>query len=320
LNDLGLTGQAMVLFHRNYRRFSGGHLKVFDYFTHVHQSNQYYPGIYFSPGTIWDDTNPWLPQRDRAVASWEAASPGALFLDGKDWFILDPSARERSAVPIVNLIQHIRHAQPRDPRYAWLRHKAVRVCVSEQVAAAIQGSGIVNGPVFVIPNGIDLACLPKPSDAPSPDCDVLIAALKQPALGLALKQKLERAGRRIELLSTHLRRREYLDRLSRARVTVFLPNQAEGFYLPALEGMALATLVVCPDCVGNRSFCKDGYNCLSPQPALEAVRNAAESALALQDGERQLMLHRARETAVQHDLIKERTAFLEILENLDQIW
>ena len=37
-------------------------------------------------------------------------------------------------------------------------------------------------------------------------------------------------------------------------MTLFLPNQREGVYIPGLEGMALGTLVVCPDCVGNRSL------------------------------------------------------------------
>jgi len=53
---------------------------------------------------------------------------------------------------------------------------------------------------------------------------------------------------------------------------VFLPNQkeGEGFYLPALEGMAVGTLVIFPDCIGNRSFCLSGYNCFRPDYTTES--------------------------------------------------
>jgi glycosyltransferase involved in cell wall biosynthesis len=54
-----------------------------------------------------------------------------------------------------------------------------------------------------------------------------------------------------------------LNWINQAKITVFLPyRDIEGFYMPALEGMALGTLVVCPDCIGNRSFCLPGYNSL----------------------------------------------------------
>ena len=59
--------------------------------------------------------------------------------------------------------------------------------------------------------------------------------------------------------------------MARARVTLYLPNRLEGFYIPALEGMALGTLVVCPDSVGNRSYCRDGENCLDA--AIRGGRN-----------------------------------------------
>jgi glycosyltransferase involved in cell wall biosynthesis len=59
---------------------------------------------------------------------------------------------------------------------------------------------------------------------------------------------------------------------------VLLPHPTEGFYLPALEAMAMGVAVVTADCVGNRGFCRDGESCL--MPAYEA-NSFAKAALTL---------------------------------------
>ena len=83
------------------------------------------------------------------------------------------------------------------------------------------------------------------------------------------------------MLTEHVPRDEFLDAMRRARVTLFLPNEEEGFYLPALEGMALGTIVVCPDCVGNRSFCLPGVNAFRPDYRLMSWCRDGDSAHAV---------------------------------------
>src|SRR5213078_964422 len=57
--------------------------------------------------------------------------------------------------------------------------------------------------------------------------------------------------------------------------TVFVQtSRHEGFCLPPLEAMAAGCAVVCTDAHGNRDFCRDGENCLMPEPAPEAVAEA----------------------------------------------
>jgi GT2 family glycosyltransferase/glycosyltransferase involved in cell wall biosynthesis len=59
------------------------------------------------------------------------------------------------------------------------------------------------------------------------------------------------------------------------QATVFVQTSVhEGFCLPALEAMATGGAVVCTDAHGNRDFCRDGENCLVPEPTLAAVRDA----------------------------------------------
>jgi glycosyltransferase involved in cell wall biosynthesis len=57
--------------------------------------------------------------------------------------------------------------------------------------------------------------------------------------------------------------------------TVFIQTSThEGFCLPPLESMATGGAVVCTDAHGNRDFCRDGENCLMPEPEREAVTAA----------------------------------------------
>lgn len=312
-----------VLFHRDFAGFTGGHLKVWDYFNHVRHSTRYRPFIRFSRESLWDESNPWRGA-EGVLAPDAPLDADILFLGGLDWLMLEPRARDDSRIPIVNLVQGARHAQPGDPRYPFLRHRAARICVSEAVAAALAESGQANGPVRVIPNGLDLAGLPAPLPQAGRDIDVLVSALKQPALGAELAQRLahsgHHAGRRVELLGAALPRPRFLDAMRRARIAVHLPLRAEGFYLPPLESMALETLVVCPDCVGNRSWCIPGDNCFRPDYALEPLVRDAEAALALPAAGRARMLERARATVARHDLMAERRAFLGLLDELERIW
>ena len=62
--------------------------------------------------------------------------------------------------------------------------------------------------------------------------------------------------------------------------TIFLQtSRHEGFALPPLEAMATGGAVVCTDAHGNRDFCRDGVNCLMPEPTVESVRGAIERLL-----------------------------------------
>ena len=308
-----------VLFYRRFRGFNGGHLKVYDYFNHVGASSGHRPRIWFSKDTIWDEGNPWLAFKGQALEAWPEVEPDLLFLAGLDWLALDPERRDRSSIPIINLIQGVRHALPDNPRYPFLRYRAIRVCVSEEVRAAILDTGRTNGPVFAIPCGLDPQRLPAPIADADKDVDLVIAALKQPDLGRQVKQRLDRPGRRVELLTTPLSRPDFLSRINRARVVVVLPELLEGFGLPALEGMALGAVVVCPDVVGNRSLCRPGENCLRPTYTPDDIVEAAEAALRLSPAERHLMVEQGRLTAGRLNLAAERRAFLEILDHADRL-
>ena len=309
-----------VLFYRNFKKYQGGHLKVWDYFLHVLSSPDHTAKVRFSANSVWDERNPWRGMRGYTIGPDTPANPDILFLDGRDWESLPEEERKSSRVPIINFIQHVRHGFADNPRYAFLQHRAIRICNSEETADSIRSTGRVNGPIFTIPYGLERELFPKPIPFAEKDLDFLIVAIKQPKLGRRLRRRLWRPGRRNQLLVDPVLRRDFLDLMNRARVSVFLPHQTEGFYIPALEGMALDTFVVCPDCVGNRSFCLPEHNCFRPELASGAIRGAAEAALRLEPSEVATYLANARETFARHDLMRERKDFLEILNQVDQLW
>jgi hypothetical protein len=309
-----------VLFYRTLREYQGGHLKVWDYFHHVLSSPNHTAKVRFSKDSVWDERNPWRDMRSDAIGPDTPANPDILFIGGTDWRNLPEEQRDSSRIPILNLIQHVRHGFEDNPRYAFLRHRAIRICNSEETAESIRSTGRVNGPIFTIPCGLQGECFPAPIPFAEKDLDFLIVAIKQPRMGRRLSRLLWRPGRHNHLLVDPVLRSDFLDLMNRARVSVFLPHETEGFYLPALEGMALDTLVVCPDCVGNRSFCLPDRNCFRPELSTGALRAAAEAARRLAPPEVSTYLANARETFARYDLMRERRTFLEILDRVDELW
>jgi glycosyltransferase involved in cell wall biosynthesis len=311
-----------ILFYRDYGGFTGGHLKVWDYFNHVTFSRNYSASIYFTPQSSWDASNPWLNLEKNFLLSQPLEHPDLIFMEGLDWQLLDERYKHNSPVPIINLIQSFRHGYPDNPRYPFLQYKAIRICVSPEIKQYLEVHAKVNGELLVIPCGLDPTQIPESLDWEQKDDHILIAALKEPELGQTLQIELEKTGNKVELLTTQIARSEYLEQLNRARITVFLPNQkeGEGFYLPALEGMATGTLVICPDCIGNRSFCLPEYNCLRPDYRVESLLNAIQQALQCSQTQIEEILAHGKQTANEHNLLKERQAFLEIIDHVHEIW
>jgi glycosyltransferase involved in cell wall biosynthesis len=278
--------------------------------------------VRFTPDSTWDATNPWNEARDHVLGVDDDVDFDVLFLSGVDWRGMIPiEERAEYGKPVINLVQHVWHACPNDPlnRHRFLPHKAIRICVGPQIAKAITRTGRVRGPVFTIPNALDLDYVAQMAGDPGRDIDVLVAANKRPDLGRSVAARLRAPGRTLELVDERIPRWELVRLMARARVSVLVPNPKEGFYLPALEGMAVGTVVVCPDCIGNRSFCLPGDNCFRPAYGEDEIVAAAEEALRREprlDGLRA----QARATAQAHDMAGERSAFLEILDRVDELW
>lgn len=299
-----------ILFHRDYRRFFGGHLKVFDYYQHTKHFHGFEPNIFLSRETIAD--NPWKDETG-VVGSYDPANADALFVAGMDWKALDDHPGIEQTIPVINLIQGMRHASPDLELYQYLSRQAVRICVSSEVERAILSTGRCNGPVHVIPNGIDMTGLPVAPD--HAEVDVFIAGLKHPLLARQLADRLTSKGLRVDCITSHVARGEFLRRMSRASIAALIPYAEEGFYLPPLEAMAMGVAVVCPDCVGNRSFCIDGVTAIVPQREITSLEDAALRLWRSPDLAAALRSE-GLSTSARFDIRTERSAYHELLRQI----
>ena len=319
-----------VWFYRGYWTVSGGSIKHSHYFEHVHRMRGFAPRIRFRGEPTNESHASTLrqlwPSRDAAtVARWEPGPSDVLFLAGLDWRHLAECGLETAPNPRVNLIQGVRHAHEGTELYGYLSKRAVRICVSREVAQAISATGRTRGPVLTIPNGIDLKPFelagggsPEGYEA-RPRC-ITILGYKRPDLARGLSERL--VAERIEhrLLTEFLDRGTFLALLADSRVAACLPHAEEGFYLPALEAMASGAIVVTLDCIGNRGFCRHDESCLIAEPSPESLFRATKKALTLSVPKRERMHRQARDTAAGHSLEAERRRFHEILGDIDCLW
>jgi glycosyltransferase involved in cell wall biosynthesis len=323
-----------VLFYRRLLRpdagTNGGNLKLRDSYDHFVASDNWDPLIHFSPDTVWQagSTNLWTDLKPTGLPAFEPEQADLLFFSGHDWLSLSPQARAKPPVPILNIVQP-RHVRAEDKRQSFLQHPAIRIAKSEYGADILRKHG-VNGPLYVIPDAIDLSALP-PVPA-TKDIDVLIPGLKQPDFAREVYQKLTSwndaeglaLNIQVQLPPKLATRYEFLSLVSRAKIIACVPldmqRGGEGFYLPALEAMALRTLVVCPHAIGNVDHCLDGINCLVPEFTVDGLVEGVKKMLGLSEAEQTDMRRSGLQTANEHDLAHERKSILDLANRAHEIW
>ena len=311
-----------VWFHRGeYKRLYGGHLKHSHYVRHTADLADFVPKITFT-GKAGNDALErerlalWPPGEFGHAGHWDPQPGDILFLAGLDWRYLSDDRFDGLSCPRINLVQGVRHAEADTELYEYLALKAVRICVSQEVADAICATGRVNGPVIAIPNGIEtLSITPTSKRLP-----VTISGYKDPELAKALANRLSDKGIENRCLADFIPRESFLGLLSQSRVAVCLPRAEEGFYMPALEAMGFGCMVVTVDCVGNRGFCLDGRNCFIADRNLDALAEATLRALNTGTVTRWRMRRKATATARRRSLSKERKRFHAVLDDIDRLW
>ena len=296
-----------VLFVRNFNTFRGGHLKILDCLEHVRTSPAYRAELYVTSESSAD--HPWK-DHPSLVSELDLDAADVLVLGGSAWRFLPDGIEE--TVPVVNLVQGMRHADSSHRKHAFLQRRALRLCVSEEVKAEIEATGLVNGPVRVMATALDAGAFPEPSP---PNGKVFIAGQKARTLAADVARLLGEAGIEVDCAIERCPRDEFLSRMAAAEIAVVLPLKREGFFLPALEAMLLQRAVVCPDCVGNRGFCVDGETCVVPDYDAPSVAAAVQRLLAdtpLRDTVRE----GGRRAALARSVEQERLDFLSALNSL----
>lgn len=309
-----------ILFYRDFIKFTGGHMKVKDYFDHIKHTPGFTPLISFSKRTKWNKSNPWLNNKKYKVKNWDPEIADIFFFGGCDWFKTNFPITDKKNKPIIYIIQDMRHGNESEKLFRYLRNRAIRICVSKELHDYISRSNIVNGPIFTIENGLNYQLFPVPLTHEEKHNDILIVSMKKPKTGRILKGQLQKFSKRVILLNKLIPREKFLKYMNESKITVYLPNFEEGFYLPALEGMALHTLVICPDCIGNRTFCKDNITCLQPHYSIDRIIASVKQASDFSEYDKMKMINNAFLYAQKFNIERERIAFQKILNNIYEIW
>ena len=322
--------QRIVWFHRAFKGITGGEVKHSHYFGHTRRMPGFtarvaFTGEHLNASLAMQRRRLWPAGNIEGAAGWTPATDDVLFVAGTDWRYLRDMALDATSHPRINLIQHVRHADPDTELWCYLPKPAIRICVSGEVADAIKATGRPRGPIIAIPNATDLP--PWEWDDPSAvSCwaarprRIVIFGYKRPKLASALSSYLAQRSISHEVVTRFRERGVFLDMLAQTQIVVCLPNPTEGFYLPALEAMASGCIVVTLDAIGNRGFCRDGLNCIVARPHAQALADAVARACRLSAAARNGLLAAATETVAAHPLHVERSRFHAVLGEVDALW
>ena len=135
-----------VWFHRGLAPLSGGQVKHSHYFRHVRCIPGFAPVITFSrvaPSEFHagERRKLWPVAEEETAEGWQPEAGDVLFLAGTDWRYAHECGLLTSENPRINLIQHVKHAHEGSDLHSYLGERAVRICVSHEVAGAITDTG-----------------------------------------------------------------------------------------------------------------------------------------------------------------------------------
>lgn len=258
-----------ISFIRHYHGYTGGHQKVRDYISHF-LSFGWSPSLFLNKSAV---TNKDLFDNIPNVVYQEQYLPEnseVVFLAGMDWE--NYLSQKTSSRKVINLIQHVRHADPHQALFKYLKEPAIRLCVSEAVRDAILPHA--NGPCYVIKMGHTIEPMRHKKG-----WDIYILANKQAELGSELTNWFRAQGYRVLVHTSTQEHRQVIEAMASSRLTIALPHETEGFYLPGIEAMYYSNMAVVPYCVANKEYYSRYSNLMMPNFSYNGIRLAALSAL-----------------------------------------
>ncbi len=255
-----------ISFHRKFTAYTGGHQKVLDYLQHTLAYEGVKCHLYLQNESREDCIFSKLDKVDYQ-SNYDPSMAELVFLAGLDWRAYLPYLNE--AQTKINLIQHLRHADPTSEQFYFLQHKAIRICVSEAVRDAI--APFANGPCIYVPMGHTFPSIQKKQF-----CDLYVLAKKRPGIGRRIKAWGESKGLSVILHDELQPKQNVFEAMSGAKLTVLLPNKTEGFYLPGIEAAFYSEKVLMTDCIANREYANISSNLRLCDFSLDSIIAALE--------------------------------------------
>jgi glycosyltransferase involved in cell wall biosynthesis len=310
---MAIAKKIRALFLRRYVGFSGGHAKVWDYFSHFIHMQEFDPKIYFTEDSIFDEENPWKSYPDRIVRKLDPFDCDFLFIGGRDWHEIAAWPGLEHQRPILNFIQSTRHAEPNYGLRDFLCRQAFRIACSEEVLSKIKGVDFLNGPVHLVENGIDKSRLPRAIPYDRKTLDVVILGYKNPTIAAHVHQNVLKIFNNARLINDFVPRSEVISAINESRLSVLIPTPREGKYTPPLEAMALESVVITSDVPGNRVVCRDGYNCLAGSYSIDGIMDCVNRFRDMNSIEISILIRNGLATVDKNGIESERERLKAIL-------
>ena len=149
--------------------------------------------------------------------------------------------------------------------------------------------------------------------------DILIVGNKNPDLAHQIFLKIKKDNIHVDIIDGWISKKDFQNKLAKSHISVHLPKIVEEHYIPGVEAMMLESLVIIPDCVGNRSYSKHMKTCFITEYSLDGMLIAIEYMLKLNDEEKQNILLNAIKSSEVFLLNKEKSALYKILNFVEKI-
>ena len=315
-----------MLFVMPFSGVGGGNVKVLHYLEHARACGirvglwitQDDGPVDWSPVSVSDvhiPTPTTLDEWDSIFFTW----PG-------DWPEISKRISPTRPDPqIIHIIQHVRHVDPDFIDGYALRllntQPFSRICVSPEVHDVIKPHVANDSFLATIPNVIDTRIFhPSFRLLPSAEPRTVLYTNWKTRFGDHIRQAWNSTPTantlKFESVNEMISQHELAKRLRTADIFIGTPNKTEGFYLTPMEAMASKVVVVCPDVVGNRSFCVPNVTCLMPE--YEDLTGHIQALERLIDDHhlRQTIVRNGYRAARTRQWWDERSAFLKFLQSI----
>lgn len=299
----------------------GAHHKTFDFFNHIKGFSNYKPLIYFDEDSIWDNNLPWYDCFDSMPTLKDLkAEPDILFLNsGKDWIKYSAQRSIPDNMPIVSPVNNFRAVKPGHKSFDFLPRKAIRLCPSRELYDATNNHPNTCGETIFLPNGVGIFDEAK-TQVNNKTSDLLIVGNKNPAMARQLLTKINHLNLRIEVIDSWISKKDFQIKLAQSRVSVHLPKVVEEHYIPGVEAMMLDSLVIIPDCVGNRSYSKHMETCYVSEYNVEKMAHSIYAVINLENETIQNLLTAAKVKSKSFTMENEKQVVLDALKLTESMW
>ncbi len=309
-----------VLFYQHFGSkfiFRGAHYKTLDYYNHIKSFFDYEAVIAFDVDSQWGPDIPWF-HKFKSMPTLESIglTPDILFLNsGKDWIKYQAAKQIPEGIPIISPVNHFRALNPSHKSYSLLSKKATRLCPSPELFNAVSKHQLTQGKTVYLPNAVEKVHQDN-KQWHEKTTEILIVGIKNPEMAVKLAKTLSNDFK-LKVVDRWMCKYDFQETLNNSQITIHLPKEIEAHYIPAIESMLYGSIVIIPDCVGNRSYAKHMDTCVMAEYNLESLLKAVKLALSMGVDEKFSMIKKGQLIVEQFSFDKERIRLLDIFNSLD---